>query len=124
VSGWDIHTFTIKRLVLPMPQDATGGQIRTYTAAARGTLPKTVTGRAVRLKDSEKIDHGVRGEKVGWKLLTQTNPEITLEDRVEFDYVPGQPVAVKVTAESHARLGTTSTPNHYTTAGEDDSTEV
>lgn len=124
MSGWAIHTFTIKRLVTPVGQDSTGGQIRNYTAAARGALPKTVTGRAVRLRDSEKLDHGVRGEKKGWKLLTLTNPQITLEDRVEFDYTPGEGVIVKVTAESHGRLGTTTGPHHYTTAGEEDSTET
>ncbi len=122
MSGFETHTLTIKRL--KVTQDTSvGGQIRTHTTSERGALPKTVKGRPIRMTDKEKLDHGVRGERQGWKLLTLTNPKITLEDRVEFDYMPDEPVTMKVLVASHARIGGTAEAHHWTTIGEEDTTE-
>lgn len=124
-SGWTPHTFTITRLAVT--QDALGGQVRTYTAAARAGLPTEVCGRAIRLKDTEKLDHGVRGEKNGWKLLvpaTQPNPLIALTDKVEFEYTPGETVVMKVTKATHSRIGMTADSSFYSTSGEEDTSEV
>lgn len=82
---------TLKRLV--ETQSATGGLIRSYTTAARSGLPTTVKARIIHLNEKQKIEHGVRGDQQGFKFLCETNPQITLNDRVEFSMPQGAGVA-------------------------------
>lgn len=96
------HVFTAKRLVEDQ-QDAVGGPVQNYTTAARGSLPKKFNGRAVRLSAKEKIDHGVRGQNEGWKILSSTDPQITLLDQITFEYVPDESHTLKVLIGSRAR---------------------
>lgn len=100
-----VHTITVKRFdSSEATQDAVGGVIPTYTTAARGTLETSFKCRAIRLSPKEKIDHGIREDISGWKfLIPDSNPSITTEDRIEFDYVTGDSRTVKVTVPSHAR---------------------
>jgi hypothetical protein len=114
VSGFQTHTLTIHRLVVT--QNNTGGQVRTYTAAARGELPTSVSGRAVRLNQKEKLEYGVRGEMTGWKLMTETDPSITVQDRVTFDYVDGDSRTVRILNGSQAR---SADARFYRTIGEE-----
>lgn len=97
----EVHKFSIKRLVVT--DDAVGGQTRTYTTAARGGLPASAKGRAVALTEKERNEFGVRGQVIGWKIMTTTNPKIELQDRVEFEYVPGENHVVRVLVASRAR---------------------
>lgn len=114
------HTFTIKRQATAT-RGSLGGPKFTYTTAARAGLPTKVSGRAIRMNQKEKIDHGVRGDRTGWKLLMPDgDPEITLEDQVSFDYVPGESHVVKVLVPSHAR---SADERFWKTLGEEDSTE-
>jgi len=96
-----VHTFTIKRL--GTTQGASGGQIRSHTVANRGALPREVKGRAIIMKESERVEHGIRGDKTAWKLLTTKDPKIELNDQVVFNYNGTQPHTLKVLSPSKAR---------------------
>lgn len=116
------HDLTIKRLVTT--QDAVGGLAGTYTTTARGSLPTSVKGRPVVMTPREKNEHGVRGEVWGWRIMTETDPQIDLNDRVYFDLVSGDSRVVKVKVGSRPRFTVGNNIKHYTTIGEEDSTET
>ena len=98
-----VHTITIKRLDTGS-QDAFGGVSRAYTTAARGTLDTSRECRAIVMTAKEKLDHGIRSDCTGWKFLVPTtDPSITINDRIEFDYVNGDSRTVKITVPSRAR---------------------
>lgn len=115
-----VHEFTIKRE--SDTPNAIGGVTRTWTTAARGSLPTKVFGRAIRMNPKERIDNGIRGERQGWKILVWgADPEITLRDRVFFDYVAGDSHEVKVLVASHAR---SANAEFWKAVGEEDTTEA
>lgn len=95
-----VHTLAVTRLAVT--KDTTGGQVRTYTAAARGSRPTSVTARACLMSDKERSQFGVRGDVAAYKFLTTTDPQIALNDQVEFDYVSGQTELVKIITPSRA----------------------
>lgn len=117
------HLFTIKRLVTDenglVAQDAVGGQKRSFTQAARGTLPKTAEGRAVMMSHRERFEHGIEGQVTAWKLMFDTDPEIGLEDQVTFDFVPGDSRTVRILVASHARSADAA---FYRAFGDEDTT--
>lgn len=96
-----VHTFTIKRL--SVTQDAMGGMVRTYTTAARGTLPTSVKGRACVVREKEKVEYGVRSERAVWKLLTDADPQVTELDQITFDYGDGVTRTLRVLISSYPR---------------------
>ena len=100
-----VHTATVKRFdSSEATQDSTGGLVQSYTTAARGSLETLISCRAIRMTSKEKIDHGIRESVIGWKFLFQeSDPSITLEDRIEFEYTSGDLRVVKVTVPSEAR---------------------
>lgn len=75
-------TATVKRYSIT--QGDAGGQVRTATTAARGSLSTSVTCRIQPLSVDERREFGVRAERAAWKLHTTTNPNLTVEDVVEF----------------------------------------
>jgi hypothetical protein len=114
-----IHEITIKRET--DTPNAIGGVTRSWTTAARGSLPTVVRGRAIRMNPKERIDNGIRGEKQGWKILVwDEDPQIELTDRVFFDYVDGESHEVKVLVASHARSANEA---FWKALGEEDTTE-
>lgn len=120
-TGMEIHDLTIHRE--SAARGALGGRRLTYTAAARGTLPTSVNGRAIAASAKEKIDHGIRAEQFAWKFLTRSNPQITLQDQISFEYSDGDTRTVKVTVPSRARLDAAGRVHHYVTFGVEDGTE-
>lgn len=94
------HTLTITRSTFT--RDASYGEVRAYTAAARGSSPTSVQARAIPMTVKERSQFGVRGSVKAWKFLMTSDPEVTLEDQIEFDYVSGQSEVVKVLTPSHA----------------------
>ena len=114
------HKLTIKRVSIT--QGAAGGQVRSFSTGNRGSRPNTVYGRAIRMKESEKIEHGVRGDFVGWKFLVpDVDPQVELEDQIVFEYYTGESHTIKVTKESFVR--STEIGVLYKFLGEEDSTE-
>src|SRR5690606_16131055 len=99
--GFRTHSLTIQRLAVT--QNSTGGQVRAYTTAARGALPRSIEGRAVRMSQKEKLEYGVRGELTGWQFLIEDDPSATINDRIVFSYSDGDTRTVKVTNGSQAR---------------------
>lgn len=79
---------TIERL--GVTQSTTGGQVRAYNAANRGSRPATARCRIQPLSNKERVAFGVKGTRAAWKLLFHSNPEITVEDRVTFVDADGQ----------------------------------
>lgn len=77
------NTITIERLS-STPND-TGGQTRTWSTAARGSLPSSIACRIVPLRSDERIAYGVRGSKQVWKFLFSSDPQITVVDRIRFN---------------------------------------
>lgn len=123
-AGMEIHELRIKRA--SETRGALGGVLTTYTDAARGSLPLKVRGRAMVMNVKEKVDHGIRAEQYGWKLLvpqSQGDPQITLQDQVTFEYAPGDTRTVKITVPSRPRLNGPGDVHHYTVIGVQDETE-
>lgn len=112
------HEVTIKRLAVT--QGTAGGQVRTYTTAARGSSPTTALCRAMIMTPKERVDYGVRASVEGWKFLFPEDPKITLNDRIEFDFVTNQSETVKVLTPSHAR---SVNARFYRVFGEQDTSE-
>lgn len=81
--GLDRDTVTIKRQVIT--QGPAGGQIKTYTTAARGALPTTWKCRAQQMSVEEETRYGVRDDSVGWKFLSGDIPQVDTRDRIEFE---------------------------------------
>lgn len=98
---FDSHELTIKRTAYT--QDAAGGAVETTTVANRAGLPRKVKGRAIILKEKEKLEHGVRADYIGWKFLTATDPKIDIIDQIDFDYIDGQSHSVEILTPSRAR---------------------
>lgn len=121
MTGMEIHDLTIHRET--GTRGTLGGRRISHTAAARGTLPTSVKGRAIAASAKEKIDHGIRAEQFGWKFLTPANPQIDLRDQVSFEYSTGDSRSVKVTVPSRARLDGTGRVHHYVTFGVEDNSE-
>ncbi len=78
----------IERLVLGT-QGAAGGQTRSYTTAARGTLPTNALCRLQPTSDRENEQYGIKAPDRGWKLLHCTNPSLTVADVVTFTDADG-----------------------------------
>lgn len=115
----EVHTLTIERDV--PTRDSAGGLVENFSTSNRGTLLKSVKGRAILMSQREKLEHGVRGELLGWKFLIPKNPSITLQDRITFDYVKDQSHTVKVIVGSHARSADEA---FYRVIGQEDSSET
>ena len=116
----ETHEVTIKRLV--PTQGTGGGQIRNYTTAARGGLPTKAKCRAIIMSPKEMLAYGSRGDVEGWKFLFfGGDPQITLNDRIEFDFVKDQSETVKVLVPSHAR---SANARFWRVFGEQDTTET
>lgn len=97
-----VHTLTIKRN--SPTQGVAGGLVDDYTTAARGSKPTSIKGRAILMNTKEKLEHGVRGDLLGWKfLIPDTDPQIELTDQVTFTYIDGQSHTVEILVQSHAR---------------------
>lgn len=121
------HELTLKRLVTTNgepAQTSTGGYARSFTTAARGALPTSIAARAVVMNEKEKLENGVRGERTGWKFLTATDPSLGLTDQVVFDYLTGDTRTVKITKSTRGRINGDGKVHHYTTFGEEDTTET
>ena len=116
------HTLNIERVAVT--QGSAGGQVRSYDTANRtGGDPVKVTGRAIRMSEKEKLEHGVRGDFTAWKFLVpETNPKVTLQDRIVFDYATGESHTVKVTHASFLRSDLMD--NVYKFIGQEDTTET
>jgi hypothetical protein len=114
----EVHEFTAKRL--GTTQGAAGGQIRSFTVANRGALPRKFKGRAVIMKEKERLEHGIRGDFTAWKVLTPSDPKLDLTDQLVFDYVSGQSHTLKVIVASKAR---SHDAKFYRTICEEDTSE-
>lgn len=114
------HKVTIKRL--STTRGTSGGQSRSFTTAARSSagLPTKWDCRAMLMSNKDRVDYGVRAETQAWKFLGEDDPQITVQDQLEFDFVDGQSEVVKVLVGSHAR---SHNEKFYRVFGEDDSTE-
>lgn len=116
-----VHTLTIKRDAQDS-QDAVGGHAENYTIAGRGHRPAEVRGRAIVLSAKEKLDYGIRGEKIGWKfLIPGDDPEITQKDQITFEYASGDTRTVRVLVGSYARSADTA---FWKVVGDEDSTRT
>jgi hypothetical protein len=73
------------------------------------------------MSQKEKLDHGVRADKLGWKFMGETNPQITTQDQLQFDFMAGDAHTVKVTADSRPRSADIA---FYRVFGEEDDTET
>lgn len=78
----DRDACTIKRLVTT--QGTAGGQVRSYTTAARGSLPTTSTGRFQIIRADERTEYGVKGNVLAWKHFTTTYPAADVRDQFTF----------------------------------------
>lgn len=112
------HTVTIKRET--ETQGSSGGSTLTYTTGARGGRPTTWDCRAVMMSEKERLQHGVRGNLIAWKFMGETDPEITEEDQLDFEFVPGDQHIVKVLTPSRAR---STDAAFYRVFGQKDTTE-
>ena len=88
-----ITTATIKRLSIT--QDSAGGQIRNYTAAARGSLPTTSKGRLQpTIQSSRRAAFAQKDEVNDGDWITQTNPQCSNQDQITVNgiayFVQGQ----------------------------------
>ena len=120
----EAHTITVERVAIT--QGSAGGQIRTYSTSNRSGNPITVIGRAIRMGEKEKLEHGVRGDFTGWKFLVpDSDPKIALTDRVTFEYFPGDSTTshtVKITHASFLRAN--ESQKIYKFIGEEDTSET
>lgn len=91
-------TISITRLVTT--QGTAGGQVRTFTAAARGSLATQATGRLQPLSAEERREFGVRGVAKTWKFHTTSNPSLTVRDQAEFTDADGEDIEARVIRES------------------------
>lgn len=90
IGGTQRDTITIKRLSVTQDTSGEGGQIRTYTTAARGSRPTTgFKCRLQQLNSEEKLAYGIKGSSNGWKILASTDPQAGVEDAIEFTDVNG-----------------------------------
>lgn len=87
-------TITITRL--GVTQGSSGGQVRTFTTAARGSLATSSTGRLQPLSNEERREYGIRGERKAWKYHTTTNPTLTVKDQAEFTDADGDEIEARV----------------------------
>jgi hypothetical protein len=95
----DRDTITIKRLVIS--QGTAGGQIRSNTIAARGSLPTTnVKCRIQPLLPQEMREYEVKGEHLAWRLLFSSDPGLTVQDRCMWTEPDGTSIAARVTQRS------------------------
>jgi len=119
----EIHEITVERVAVT--QGTAGGQVRTYSTSNRSGNPIKVIGRAIRMTEKEKLDHGVRGDFTGWKFLVpDEDPKVALTDRVTFEYLPGDTTTshtVKITHSSFLRAN--ETQKLYKFLGEEDTSE-
>lgn len=126
MSGMTIHTLTIKRA--SDVRGALGGTRRTFTIAARGSLPTSIRARGIAMTAKEKIDHGVRAEEFAWKFLVpyqEGDPQVDQRDQIEFEYTTGDTRTVDVIVPGRGRIGAASTnPHHYVFFGKEDNTET
>lgn len=85
---------TITRLTTT--QGTAGGQVRTFTTAARGSLATTSTGRLQPLSIEERREYGVRGNRKSWKYHTTTDPFLTEQDQAAFTDFDGEAIEARV----------------------------
>ena len=86
---------------LSATQSETGGQIRVFSAANRGSRPTSVRCRIQPLGAREHVEFGVRGSRIAWKFLFADDPQITVEDRLIFTDSDGQTHTARVLEPSH-----------------------
>jgi hypothetical protein len=95
-----VRTRTSRDLVqierLSVTQSETGGQIRVFSAANRGSRPTSVRCRIQPLGAREHVEFGVRGSRIAWKFLFADDPQITVEDRLIFTDSDGQTHTARV----------------------------
>lgn len=92
----DRDTITIKRLTTS--RGTAGSPSRTYTTAARGSLPSTgIKCWLVELTTGEENrEFGVRSDRQVWKILATSDPKITVADQVEFTDQDGNSFVARV----------------------------
>lgn len=73
-----VATATIKRNA--SSSDATMGQIRNYTTAARGSLPTSSTGRLVQGGGSRRFAYEMHDLETPMKWYTVTDPQVDESD--------------------------------------------
>jgi hypothetical protein len=73
---------TIKRLVVT--QGSAGGQVRTFTTAARGSLVTSWTCRTQPMTAEERLEYGVKGARKSWKHLGTSDPSSGVQDVFVF----------------------------------------
>jgi hypothetical protein len=73
-----ITTATIKRVAVT--KDASAGQIRNYTTAARGTLPTTSIGRLVQMGGDRRFSYDMHDLETPAKWYTTTDPQVDERD--------------------------------------------
>ena len=87
-------TVVIKRQVTTT--GSAGGRASTYTAAARGSLPTSATGRLQPLSADERREFGIRGERKAWWFFSTSNPLLTVRDQVQFTDADGEAVSARI----------------------------
>jgi hypothetical protein len=92
-------SITIKRL--STTRGTAGGKSQLFTTAARGSLPTSSNCWLTELTEGAQMrELGVRSERSVWKILTTSDPKITVADHVEFDDADGVSHEARVTNPS------------------------
>ena len=85
------HTVSIERAA--KTSTASMGAKRTYTAAARGSLPTTLICRIVPLNSRERNDYAMQDLQTSHRVYSLTNPQVGEDDRLVYSsrylYVTG-----------------------------------
>lgn len=77
-----------------------GGRTITHTAAARGSLPTSFEGVPITIGQMEKLEYGVRGDRIGWIVVTETDPQVDARDVVDWTDMQGKTWTARVLARS------------------------
>jgi hypothetical protein len=97
-------SITIKRLTTT--RGSAGGKVPIYTEAARGSLPTSPNCWLTELTEGAQMrELGVRSERSVWKILSTSNPSITVADRVEFEDADGNSHTTRVVNPSTNMAG-------------------
>jgi len=116
-------TFEIERLEVTQLSD--GSQLREYSTGNRDALPTELDGVPILMTQQERMEYGVRGDKLAWKFISDgdgENPLVDARDRVTWTDHRDEEWTARVTARSYY-IGSPTT-GIFQWLGEEVSTEV
>lgn len=75
---------TISITGLVVTENPNGSENREYTAAGRGSKPKTAVCRAQELSVEEEVKYGLKGTNTNFGFWFNDNPQLSVQDQITF----------------------------------------